>query len=1505
MAELICRHFCYSSLSVNPVTSILLEVRHENKFIEVNETITIIVSNDKNIMFSEYKYNLGDGNLELATDKDSIQYSYSKHGVFRVVAIIYSQCRNETLRVNTRVTVEKPVQLLGNLTLSCDPVPFPSPLSALLTSNEGTDYECHWKFSNGHQAETNFIEQGLKHNLTYSFNTTGNYSLNVQCVNRLSSANISTHVIVQIPVKGVVIDQIKPKGFLREFKITWHVQSGSDIDYTASFAGKELKTFKSMKCTDGWAWVRRNHHVGPGMYDVSITATNQVSKMLHAVQTVRVEREVEPFSPVLYFSNRDIEVNESFVLFMTKVNLENNVNPVYNIDLGDGRRVMKTRSVRTNISYSNYGYFVVTINASNNVSFFNTSILIKIHKPVSRVEHLTLTATPTIFLQPTVVTVLITRVSDVVCNASFSDIPNYSRIYDLRAESLWDPVWQRKDTPSIPPDVAFSIERNYTEVGVYFVTVTCKNRLSEKTARTDVIVQEQVSGARWVPIEPTIFGNPVRISFEIATGTNASFEILFNGYKFHQEMIGLWAFHIVTRDIYRSVGFHRFELTVWNLVTPHILIPGHVIVEIPIYGLGAYLVGGQRPVEVNETVHICATLKNGSNPEFLFDFKDGSEVMVTQNPVVEHKFDPHAVYVVNITARNNVSQEVMLLNITVVKPVLPVKGLIISSLPTAVNKTATILFDLSEGSDFSCSWNFGDGLRINSSYQHLSFFADGKTVDKKPFQNLTFVVEHNYSTAGVYQISVRCQNRLSAQYASTPIAIQSLVEGLNIPNITTQIVGQEFQVSWSLLSGTNATFKVNFTGAKIMSLRTSQLEGFVQAVLNIPGEYVISVEAHNLVSPTQARSAVITAEIPLSNLVVNVTYFSRDLEMDQNVTFTAGVTTGTNPVFLFDFGDGNKLENNLGKTTHKYNYNDIYSTQSDVTYEVRVTASNDVSFVTLSSINVTVHKPVLLLQKVKLSAYPSNVSEQARIVLTIDQGSDFNCVCDFGDGEAPRELPLSEMVFLGANRTPVENFRNRRYQISFIYDKPSKYLLFIECKNRLSYENSTTEIVVQEPITHLKIFDISPVTFKESFVISWGIINGTEVKFQISFANLSFKAFEDSHNLTIAQDDYKVSGAFQVLVVARNLVSWAVAETTVMIQHPVHIQEIIARLPQPGGSRVGYGIHGDHFPADHDVIFKVFARGTNLSCQWEIDNKKREFTSKSVLHYTFDREGPHKLSVLVKNMVSRARSNISVLIQYVIESPVLQSNSPQKVKQPMKFHLSAAQFGTDSCFSVDFGDGNRFLYGHPGCEARNATSNFSVISAVESVKFEHGYSQIGEYIVTLNASNVVSLVQVNTNVEVVYAPCTSPMIKVENLGSTSNTASKSFRSDPYTVRTHVKLQCERTNKVKFKWKVLSLEINGIQSINPNNVILTGRELNIPRKGLEYGLYEVHFTVQMALPNTDKYRSTAMGYLRILASPLIAKIDGGNLISRGFGKEIKIDATQSRDPDVDTGKESGE
>ena len=1486
---------------VEPVSKINMVIHHKSRYIEVNENISVAVHNDKNSKFSEYVYDLGDGSPTVTSDREAIHHRYSTYGDFSVKAIIFSRCRNETLVVRATVTVERPLELLGNLTLSYDPVSFPSVFIAVLSLNRGTDFKCNWNFSDGHLAETDFAHHGLMHKMNYQFNSAGTYALNVSCVNRLSTANVSSLVFVQVPITGLVIDKITPKTYLSEFLVTWRVQTGSDIHYTARFENKELKIFKGQNDSRGWAWIRRQDHVSVGLFDVTVTATNKVSAVLQASETIRIETEVQPFVPVIYHSDRDIEVNDTVVLSMTKTNEENAANPYYLIDLGDGRNPLNTRGIMTNISYPVYGDFLVTINASNNVSFFIANILIKIHKPVLLVEDLSLTTEPTIFLQTTVISAHIPRASDVICSASFNEIPNYSKEFDLRAQSAWDPV---KDPMNMNlPDVQFFIKRNYTKVGVYKVTVTCRNRLSEKTATIAVTVQRPIIGARLIPIKPIIFGKPINISFGFTSGTNASFALDFNEHRFRRNMTGLSAFHILDEDVYKFPGIHEYTVAVWNLVTSPIWIQGHVIVEIPIHSLTVYIMGNPRDIEVNESVSIVASLKNGSNPEFAFDFNDGGELMVTRRHLVDYKFNPHSHYVVNVTARNNVSEEFALLKVKVVKPVLVLRGLSLRTAPTAVNDSTKIVLYLREGSDFFCTWQFGDGSSLNSSYHHLSFYVDGKTAEREAFQNLKFYVEHRFSSAGIFVVTTRCQNRLSSEVASAEVVIQTLVEGLNIPVIPAQSIGREFRVFWSISSGTNATFQIGFKGGEITSIHTSELEGHARVVVNIPGEYFIQVTAHNLVSPIQNRSAVILAELAVTNITVNVTFASRELEIEQNATFTVQLGAGTSPMFLFDFGDGNKVKNTLGKISHAYAYKDIYLTQPNFTYQVYVSAYNNVSSVS-TIINVTVHRPVLQLHNMKLSTLPSNVSENARIVLSIDQGSDYFCDCDFGDGRALHRLNIPNKVYLGSVRTPVKNFNNHSYRISHVYQKSGKYHLLVECKNRLSYGRDAQEITIQEPIKDLKISNLHPRQFNETFVISWQTTNGTDVNFRILFGNVISKELGGNRNVTIKPAEYKAAGVFQVVVEAWNFVSRAVAKTALIIQHPVHIEDAYARLPQQSGSHGGQGFHSNNFPACRNVTFQVFALGTDLSYQWQVDNEKGKFGPKMRIQHSFRRVGIHTVMVLVRNLVSEAHANISVMIHYAIEDPILQINSPQKINQPILFYISAKQLGTNSCFFVDFGDGTRSLFGHPGCKARNSTSSLIVKSAVESVKFDHVYNQVGQYVVALNASNEVSFVRVFKDVEVVFASCASPYVKIENLGETSNTAPTSLRSDPFVVRTLIHLDCERSNKVKFSWRLLLLDENGVQSKHKGNIILNERELNIPRKTLQYGVYEVQFTAQMAIPETDKFRGTTIGYLKIVPSPLIAKIDGGNLISRGFGKKVKIDASPSKDPDVENVQDSG-
>ena len=72
------------------------------------------------------------------------------------------------------------------------------------------------------------------------------------------------------------------------------------------------------------------------------------------------------------------------------------------------------------------------------------------------------------------------------------------------------------------------------------------------------------------------------------------------------------------------------------------------------------------------------------------------------------------------------------------------------------------------------------------------------------------------------------------------------------------------------------------------------------------------------------------------------------------------------------------------------------------------------------------------------------------------------------------------------------------------------------------------------------------------------------------------------------------------------------------------------------------------------------------------------------------------------------------------------------------------------------------------------------------------------------------------------------------------------------------------------------------------------ELLIPRGSLPVGSYSVRLTVKMA--GTNVY-GVDEGYIRIISSPIVARIAGGTKMERGFNKTLVFNASMSHDPDA--------
>ena len=92
----------------------------------------------------------------------------------------------------------------------------------------------------------------------------------------------------------------------------------------------------------------------------------------------------------------------------------------------------------------------------------------------------------------------------------------------------------------------------------------------------------------------------------------------------------------------------------------------------------------------------------------------------------------------------------------------------------------------------------------------------------------------------------------------------------------------------------------------------------------------------------------------------------------------------------------------------------------------------------------------------------------------------------------------------------------------------------------------------------------------------------------------------------------------------------------------------------------------------------------------------------------------------------------------------------------------------------------------------------------------------------------------------------------------------------------------------FNWEVFHLYSDKVLARNGSS------ELLIPRGSLPLGRYSVRLTVKMA---GTKVFGVAEGYIRVISSPIVARIAGGTKTERGFNKTLVFNASLSHDPDV--------
>lgn len=396
---------------------------------------------------------------------------------------------------------------------------------------------------------------------------------------------------------------------------------------------------------------------------------------------------------------------------------------------------------------------------------------------------------------------------------------------------------------------------------------------------------------------------------------------------------------------------------------------------------------------------------NGSDPRYYFHFGDGTNVTSNES-VANHSYSRHGDYYLNITAFNDISSVIRTSNVTVCKPVIPIVSLAATASPTNVSDPVEFKMTLTEGSDFECSFAYGDGTfdYFARDCYNLTYFADGVTTDKTPFINLEFKVQHNYSRAGRYEVHVNCSNRLSTANFTLYSIVQKPIEELHLIYISPKTVGRFFPISWTMTNGTNVTFQmeVQETSVTYSSFKTDVGDTSNFSV-SAAGVFVVALQAKNLVSEANRTISFIVQDdvtevsfktwTTTSDWGSNIPGFgnaSNTFPCEYPINFTATPNKGTNLTFWWRFDD--RVEQNTSEPTitHKF-------AEGEHEFWTSVTVFNLVSNVT-AFFNVKVERSAMNLAVTDNS--PVKVNRETIFQLSFSKYGFRTCVImDMGDGQ--------------------------------------------------------------------------------------------------------------------------------------------------------------------------------------------------------------------------------------------------------------------------------------------------------------------------------------------------------------------------------------------------------------------------------------------------------------------------------------------------------------------------
>ncbi|XP_072882775.1 polycystin-1 [Hemitrygon akajei] len=693
---------------------------------------------------------LAEGNHDSARRnlQNCMNWTYNEPGVYHVEVEIHAQWS----RVMTSILVYVRSLLLD---LSCDLAPDHPSVNGIVTfeaSPQPLSNEIFytWNFGDGTPAV-----EGMNATMCHRFKEKGVYNVSLVADNMASV--LSCHVVVRVEEKitGLTVTISGQGEVSSPMLVHAKTSAGTNILWTFDMGdGNSFGNLTSATISHTYA--------AEGSYTITVIARNAVSSASRSVVAqVYVLRVVNITGPGCMASGSQV----SLQAWLTRVG--NGTRFCWSF--GDGSpSLVVLGSSRAHHTYAAAGNYTVTLVASSPYSKAHQQATVCIQAPIISV-HLSASHSSALLGEQ------VQWVAEVVPRED--EWHPYEYRWDLGVSgSFW----------SGGREVTFS----YSQAGIYLVTVHLRNHVDQQSSSCSLIVQEKVGdftishdghGQQYLSLNKTY-------TFHLsgALGTNSTFRWDFGDGTVPR--LGQGQLHI-----YWKPGPYTVTVVGENLVS-HLEKHLSIRVVTPITELS---ISTQRSaVEMGKDVVFATRLGTGDGVSYLWAVQ-GERAQHQGSSNFKYNFEEPGTYVVEVTARNEVSEETGAITVQAVERI---RDLEISS------------SDLIEGS-FSAT---GEACLLHAHLAHGSNLSYMWIISRGPVKVITgqgSTVVFQPEEAGHYLAVLVAKNGLGEANQSKEIFVQERIHGMEVTASAHEVVtGQLVHLKVAVISGTDLQYEWTIEG---------------------------------------------------------------------------------------------------------------------------------------------------------------------------------------------------------------------------------------------------------------------------------------------------------------------------------------------------------------------------------------------------------------------------------------------------------------------------------------------------------------------------------------------------------------------------------------------------------------------------------------------------------------------------------------------------------------------